>query len=96
MVVWGMAVGGTRERDDQTELAGMPPPLAFRVDATGEEVVVSCGGRVLACYDRADRGMRNLAIVSLTRAGVKGVEVAGLFGLRPEHVSRLEPVRFPV
>ena len=33
--------------------------------------------------------MRNLAIVSLTSAGVAGVEVARLFGVRPEHVSRL-------
>src|ERR1019366_4925021 len=33
--------------------------------------------------------MRNLAIVSLTRAGVKCVEVGRLFGMRAEHVSRL-------
>lgn len=55
----------------------------------GDEVVVCYGSRVLACYERGDRGMRNLAIVALTRAGISGVEVAALFGVRPEHVSRL-------
>ena len=50
---------------------------------------MSYGGRALACYERGDQGMRNLAIVSLTRAGVKCVEVGRLFGMRPEHVSRL-------
>jgi transposase len=59
------------------------------LEVVGENVVVSYGGRVLVCYERGDQGMRNLAIVSLTRAGVKCVEVGRLFGMRPEHVSRL-------
>jgi transposase len=67
----------------------MPAPCELRLESVGETVVVSYGGRALAHYERGDRGMRNLAIVSLTRAGVSGVEVAGLFGIRPEHVSRL-------
>ncbi len=67
----------------------MPSPLELRLEAVGENVVVSYGGRALACYERGDQGMRNLAIVSLTRAGVKCVEVGRLFGMRPEHVSRL-------
>ncbi len=67
----------------------MPAPLELRLEAVGEDVVVSCGGRALACYERGDRGMRNLAIVSLTRAGVKGVEVARVFGISAEHVTRL-------
>ena len=71
------------------ELAGMPAPLELRLEVVGEDVVVSYGGRALACYERGDQGMRNLAIVSLTRAGVKSVEVGRLFGMRPEHVSRL-------
>ncbi|MDQ6949174.1 MAG: hypothetical protein M3256_23675 [Actinomycetota bacterium] len=71
------------------ELAGMPAALRLRRQAVGTEVVVSYGGAVLAVYDRADRGMRNLAIVALRRAGVAGVEVAALFGVRPERVSRL-------
>ena len=33
--------------------------------------------------------MRNLAVVALTQAGAKGLEVAKLFGLSGEHVSRL-------
>ncbi|MGH8918690.1 MAG: putative transposase, partial [Actinomycetes bacterium] len=33
--------------------------------------------------------MRNLAVVALSRAGIAGVKVAELFGVRPEHVSRL-------
>jgi Transposase DDE domain len=70
-------------------LPGMPAPLELRLEAVGEDVVVSCGGRALACYGRGDRGMRNLAIVSLTRAGVKGVEVARVFGISAEHVTRL-------
>ena len=67
----------------------MPQPIELRRQAVGDEVVVSYGGAVLAVYERGDRGMRNLAIVALTRAGVSGVEVAALFGVRPEHVSRL-------
>ena len=70
-------------------MPGMPAPLELRLEAVGEDVVVSCGGRALACYGRGDRGMRNLAIVSLTRAGVKGVEVARVFGISAEHVTRL-------
>jgi len=75
--------------ENDGQLAGMPPSLTLRLEALGESVVVSYGGRALAVYERGDQGMRNLAIVSLTRAGVPGVEVAGLFGIRPEHVSRL-------
>ena len=71
------------------QLEGMPAALSFRLDTVGDEVVVSYGGRVVACYPVGDRGLRNLAIVALTRAGVPGVEVAGLFGVRAEHVSRL-------
>jgi transposase len=71
------------------ELPGMPAAFQLRLEVVGGDVVVAYGGRVLAVYDRADRGMRNLAIVSLTRAGVKCVEVARVFGMRPEHVSRL-------
>jgi predicted transcriptional regulator len=67
----------------------MPAPLELRLEVVGEDVVVSYGRRALACYERGDQGMRNLAIVSLTRAGVKCVEVGRLFGMRPEHVSRL-------
>jgi hypothetical protein len=75
--------------ENEGRLPGMPPSLKLRLEAVGDSVVVSYGGRALAHYERGEQGMRNLAIVSLTRAGVPGVEVAGLFGIRPEHVSRL-------
>src|SRR5450631_2714387 len=77
----------TVENDGQ--LAGMPPSLRLCLEAVGDSVVVSYGGRALAVYERGDQGMRNLAIVSLTQAGVKCVEVGRVFGMRPEHVSRL-------
>lgn len=73
--------------DDQLE--GMPAAITLTHQLCGDEVVVSYGGKVLAVYERADRGMRNLAIVALTKAGVPGVKVAALFAMRPEHVSRL-------
>ena len=75
--------------ETEGQLPGMPAPLELRLEAVGDSVVVSCGGRVLTVYERGDQGIRNLAIVALTRAGVPGVEVAALFGIRPEHVSRL-------
>ena len=58
----------TVETEDQ--LPGMPPSLTLCLEAVGDSVVVSYGGRALALYERGDQGMRNLAIVSLTRAGV--------------------------
>jgi transposase len=63
--------------------------MPSRLEVVGENVVVSYGARALAVYERDDQGMRNLAIVSLTQAGVKCVEVGRVFGMRPEHVSRL-------
>jgi transposase len=55
----------------------------------GGETVISFGGRAVFVFDPEDRGMRNLAIVALRGAGVSGLEVAAMFALRPEHVSRL-------
>ena len=52
-------------------------------------MLVGFGRRVLFCFDERDLGMRNLAVVALTQAGAKGLEVAELFGLSGEHVSRL-------
>ena len=50
---------------------------------------MSFGPRALFVFDEDDRAMRNLSIVALRRAGVSGIEVARLFELSPEHVSRL-------
>jgi Helix-turn-helix domain len=71
------------------ELPGMPPPWELRLDTVGENAVVSCGRRTLACYDIGDRGARRIAIVSLTRAGFSCNEVARVFGVHAAHVSRL-------
>ena len=71
------------------ELPGMPPPWQLRLDTVGENAVVSCGRRALACYDIGDRGARRIAIVSLTRAGFSCNEVGRVFGVHPAHVSRL-------
>src|SRR5450755_2916399 len=71
------------------ELPGMPPPWELRLDTVGENAVVSCGRRALACYDIGDRGARRIAIVSLTRAGFSCNEVARVFGVHAAHVSRL-------
>jgi hypothetical protein len=72
-----------------SELPGMPEPFELRLEAVGQTVMVSYGGSLLAVYDAADRATRNVTIVALTRAGRSGVEIGELFGIRPEHVSRL-------
>jgi transposase len=61
----------------------------WRGQADDGDILVGNGPMMLFRYDPADRGMRNLAVVTLTRAGVTGKEVSKLFGLSPEHVSRL-------
>lgn len=50
---------------------------------------IGFANKVLYRFDEGDKAMRNLAIVSLTDAGATGCEVAALFGIRPEHASRL-------
>ncbi len=67
----------------------MPAPFSLTRVTLGDEVVIAWGGRALFVYDSADRALRNLAIVALSDAGVRGVELAELFGIRPEWVSRL-------
>jgi transposase len=71
------------------QFEGMPEPYGYwRVRQAGE-VLVGFGRRVMFHFDERDVGMRNLAVVALTEAGAKGTEVAALFGLSREHVSRL-------
>src|SRR5450631_229993 len=67
----------------------MPEPDGYWRFTQDGEVLVGYGRRVLFCFDEGDLGMRNLAVVALTQAGAKGLEVAELFGLSGEHVSRL-------
>ncbi|NNN16375.1 MAG: hypothetical protein HKL82_11055 [Acidimicrobiaceae bacterium] len=72
------------------QLPGMPASYELRRElASDGNTLISYGPRVLFRFDPADRGMRNLAMVALTEAGVTGKRVAELFGVRAEHVSRL-------
>ena len=72
------------------QLEGMPEPDGYWRFTQDGEVLVGYGRRrVLFCFDEGDLGMRKLAVVALTQAGAKGLEVAELFGLSGEHVSRL-------
>jgi DNA-binding CsgD family transcriptional regulator len=68
----------------------MPTPYELWRGRAGDgDMLVGNGPMVLFRYDPDDRALRNLAIVALTDAGVAGKQVAQLFGLSKEHVSRL-------
>src|SRR5450755_1388193 len=67
----------------------MPEPFSYWRTVRDGEVLVGFGERLLFCFDAQDVGMRNLAVVALREAGVKGTEVAALFGLSAVYVSRL-------
>lgn len=71
------------------QLEGMPEPYRYWRASQGGEVLVGFGARVLFRFDEQDQAMRNLAVVALTEAGANGTEVAALFGLSREYVSRL-------
>ncbi|MDA8044085.1 MAG: helix-turn-helix domain-containing protein [Actinomycetota bacterium] len=71
------------------ELAGMPEAVVLRRSSVNGHSVVSFGTRLVFCYDDDDIGMRNLAVVALTDAGVPGLEVAKVFDLSAPYVSRL-------
>jgi hypothetical protein len=79
-------------KDDEgtDQFPGMPAPYElWRGQMEGGDVAVGYGPNVLFRFDPADRGLRNLAMVALTQAGVAAKAVAEVFGFRPEHVSRL-------
>ena len=70
-------------------LPGMPgPEVLHRVESQGQ-VVVRRGGQVLFVYDAGDVGMRNLAVVAVTGAGVPVKEAARGFGITATYVSML-------
>jgi transposase len=71
------------------EFPGMPVAESLHRVESGGQVVVRRGGRVLFVYDAADTGMRNLAVVAVTEAGVSGREAAACFGLSEQYVSSL-------
>ncbi len=67
----------------------MPDPAVLRrVDSQGQTAVL-LGTRVLFSYECDDAGMRNLAVVAVTDAGVACRRAAELFGLSPQYVSML-------
>jgi hypothetical protein len=67
----------------------MPDIAVLRLFSVGGETTVSFGSRLVFRYQDDDTGMRNLAIVALTDAGVEGLEVARVFGLSAPYVSRI-------
>ncbi len=71
------------------ELPGLPEPAKLRRHSSGGQTVVSYGARVVFRFADDDTAMRNLAVVALTDAGAQGLEVAAVFGLSREYVSRL-------
>jgi hypothetical protein len=71
----------------QSILAGMPEPSDLRCTEHEGTTLVTVGSRVIAGFDTADTGMRNITIVTLTDLGFTGRRVAEAFGVTPEHVS---------
>jgi hypothetical protein len=66
-----VCLGGERAARDCRErgsAAGDAPSFELCLEAVGDSVVVSYGGRALALYVRGDQGMRNLAIGNVTRS----------------------------
>src|SRR5664279_1106893 len=74
---------------DQIELDGMPRAATLRQVTSDGQVFVSCGRSLMYRYDADDKGMRNLAIVSLTDTGLRIKDVARVFGLSATYVSIL-------
>ena len=75
---------------ESRELPGMPAPYElWRGRCEDGDVLIGNGPKVLFRFSAQDRGMRNLAMVALSEAGVAGNKVAGLFGVSAEHLSRL-------
>jgi hypothetical protein len=73
----------------QAILEGMPEPLDLHCAVHDGRTVVTVGCQALACFDSADTGMRNIAVVTLTELGFGGTRVAEVMGLTPEYVSML-------
>ncbi|MGH9070528.1 MAG: putative transposase [Acidimicrobiales bacterium] len=77
-------------RAGQGMLAGMPGPWEMWRRGAGSRVMVGRGPVVLFNYDADDLGMRNLVMVALSDAPVvKNKEVAALFEVSSEHLSRI-------
>ena len=70
-------------------LLDLPEPSLLRLVSSEGQTAVSFGDKVLFCFACDDVGMRNMAVVALTDAGVQGRQVAAAFGLSAEYVSIL-------
>jgi transposase len=70
-------------------LLDLPEPSLLRLVSSAGQTVVLFGDKVLFCYACDDIGMRNMAVVALTDAGVRGKDVAEVFGVSAEYVSIL-------
>lgn len=70
-------------------LLDLPEPSLLRLVSSEGQTAVSFGDKVLFCFACDDVGMRNMAVVALTDAGVRGKQVAAAFGLSAEYVSIL-------
>ena len=75
------------------ELAGMPEVASLRRVSLGGETFVSFGSRLVFRYQDDDTALRNLAIVALIDAGVKGLEVAQVLGLSAPYSGTPIPLR---
>ncbi|WP_448073581.1 putative transposase [Georgenia yuyongxinii] len=73
----------------QVELDAMPEPGVLARVVCDEVCVVTWGRLVVYRYAAGDIGMRNLAIVALTDAGLRIDEVAKVFALTATYVSML-------
>ncbi len=71
------------------ELPGMPEAWSLRLVERDAEVFVLRGPHLFARYDKDDLGMRNLAVVALSDAGVPVNEAAACFSLSRQYVSML-------
>jgi len=83
------------ESAQPAELPDMPPRYELhRSVADNGDTLVTYGPRVLFRFDPADRGMARLSMVAISQAGVEGKQVAKVFGVRAEHVSRMRTRAF--
>lgn len=73
----------------QAIMAGMPESADLHTVVHDGRTVVMAGSSVLATFDDDDLAMRNIVLVMLTQLGFRGVRVAEVFGLTPEHLSTL-------
>ena len=76
-------------KTNQAGLFAMPDPYELWRSESEGWVSVGKGPRLLARFQSDDKAMRNLSLVALTDAGVPGKDLAALFSITPEHLSRL-------